>query len=268
MTAQLTFINDDTRPGTGMSSEISRGLSVHRDGEDLLQEGLGLGAIALKKGGVTYFPTSSTTWRDGPLIIKEFPVDSALIFESPILPLSRLMSLYGLGTRVYMTLPRFQDRLLEMRSRLFSKFEVRPVFRRTAPLATAIFTYLPGDGSVAVGVTVRSTNGPLPEVFIMNELGAGHFDSSMVNGTVGSAPTGWCELPWAMPTPALADVRGGTTFRLERVRCGDGAEPRLYWGRERSEDLCWAGFEIELSNLDGRPAMSLDYEVRFGRLET
>jgi hypothetical protein len=231
---------------------------------DLAQEGLGLGAVALKRRGLTYFPRASLSREEGGIITKEYVVDSAMVFQSPYLPLARVMPLYGLGTKVYMELPGGQDKFLELRSKLFSWFDVRPAFRPVGTVATATFVHRPEAGSVKVACTVRSTDGPLPTTFVMNELGAEHFDRSIRAGKVGSAPTGWCELPMTMPTPALLDPRKGTTFFIDRLRCCEGSGPRLFWGREHSDGLCWAGFEVELSNPGGLTSVELNYEVRFG----
>jgi hypothetical protein len=261
----ITFDNDYSFRGSGISQGISRGLLVRRDGTDLLQEGLGLGVVALKRGGLTYFSPSCTTREGEGSMLREFAVDSAMVFRSPYLPLSGLMPLYGLGTKAYMSLPGYQDRLLGLRSRMFEWFDVRPVLRRGETLATATFLYLPGENLVRVCGSIRSLAGPLPTVYVMNELGAGHFDRSVLNGgEINHPPTGWCELPMTMPTPALLDPRRGTTFFIDRLNCCEGSGPRLFWGRERGDGLCWAGFEVELSNPGGLRSVDIEYEVRFG----
>ena len=259
----ITFDNDDSFQGSGQSQGISRGLLVRRNGTNLLQEGLGLGTVALKRGGLTYFSPSCSTREDEGSMIREFAVDSVMAFRSPYLPLSGLMPLYGLGTKTYMSLPGCQDRLLGLRSRLFAWFEVRPILRRGETLATATFRYLPREDWVRVHCSIRSLDGPLPTVFVMNELGAGHFDRSVRNGGVGDPPTGWCELPLEMPTPALLDSKEGTTFFVDRLKCCEGSGPRLFWGRENHRGLCWTGFEVELANPAGLTEVDLEYEVRF-----
>lgn len=261
--SRLSFISDDAYPGEGVSVGIPRGLLVRRGETDLVQEGLGLGTVALRRRGVTYFPSSSVTAVEGSRITKEFTVDSALVLESPLLPLSRMMPLYGLGTRAYMTFPRWQERVLGLRSALFSRLKVRPRLRRTSPLAAARFTYSPRPDGVDIKAVVRSLDGALGEVFMMNELGADHFDSAIRDGRVVPAPTGWCPLPHRTPTPALMDTEHGTTFFIDRLRHG-GTAARLYWGREKNEDLCWAGFELELRGLG--KTMDVEYDLRFGEV--
>jgi hypothetical protein len=261
--SRVSFISDDSYLGEGASAGIPRGLMVHRGEIDLTQEGLGLGTVALRKNGLAYFPRSSTTSVNGPVIIKEFIVDAVLVFESPMLPISKLMPLYGLGTRAYMMLPSGQEKMLDLRSKMFSRLRVRPEFRRTRPLAKATFIYAIRTSSVTISATVRSMNGALPDVFVMNELGADHFISSIKEGRTSPAPTGWCPLPDGMPSPALMDEEHGVMFLIDRVSGGEEVGTRLYWGRESRGDLCWAGFEIELRNLHGAEEMSVEYEVRF-----
>lgn len=263
---RLSFISDDTFPGQGVSAGIPRGLLVRRGDSDLVQEGLGLGTIALKRNGVTYFPQNVTTHIDGSLVVKEFGVDSALVFESPLLPISRMMPLYGLGTRAYMMLPRYQEKLLDMRSRAFSRLRVRPRLRRTLPLATASFTYSIQRDKVTVRTAIRSLRGALPRVFIMNELGADIFTSAIKDGGIVPTPTGWCPLAGDMPTPALLDREHGTTFLIDRVEVGEDVKARLFWGRERREDLCWAGFELELLGTGPARTMEVEYDLRFGEV--
>jgi hypothetical protein len=54
-------------------------------------------------------------------------------------------------------------------------------------------------------------------------------------------------LPRSFPTPALFDPSRGVRFRLESLTLQPRVPCRLFWGRERFPDLCWAGFELELS---------------------
>jgi hypothetical protein len=263
----LSFHNDDSHPGSGVSTGIPRGLLVRRDGIDLVQEGLGLGAVALKRRGITYFPQVSSSREGRGCVIKELTVDSAMVLESPYLPLARLMPAYGLGTKAYMSLPWGQERFLSLRSKFFAWFVVHPAFRPVEALAKVMFVYRPEGDEVNIECTIRSLGGPLPTAFVMNELGAGHFDRSIIDGREGPAPTGWCGLPLTTPTPSLLDTRERTTFLIDQLSCPDESGPRLFWGREHRSDLNWAGFEVELSNPGGHANMKIEYTVRFGRVE-
>ena len=150
---------------------------------------------------------------------------------------------------------------------MFSWLKVRPRFRRTRPLATVIFTYLLHPDLVTVRATIRSLDKPLMDVFIMNELGADHFASAVKDGRTIPPPSGWCPLPEETPFPALMDEEHRMVFTIDRVRSCEGADIRLFWGRERREDLCWAGFELELLNQGGLMTMEVEYDLKFGELK-
>ena len=184
--------------------------------QDLTQEGLGLGTIALRRSGLTYFPSDSRTSADGPRVTKEYALDSALVFRSPYLPISSIMPAYGLVTRAYMMLPGCQERLLGLRSWAFARLKVRPELRRTRTQALAEFDYELRADTIVVRAEVRSLDGPLPGMFVMNELGADHFRSAIRDGIIGPPPTGWCPLPDG--PPRLLDEEHGTTFGIDRVK--------------------------------------------------
>jgi hypothetical protein len=242
---------------------IPRGLMVQMDGTNITQESLGLGAVAMIRKGLTYFPSDSSTITQGTTITKRFPIGSALIFDSPVMPLSSMMPFYWLVAKTYMLLPSFQDRLLHLRGWFFSKFQVRPVLRKNEPLAMAEVTYHPRADAVEVKCSISSAKGPLPEIFVMNETGADYFDASMREGEVGKAPSGWCELPLHLPSPALWDPRTRTAFLIDRIECDQAMEVGLFWGREKAKDLCWAGFEVKLRNVGKLSQVKLRYELRF-----
>jgi hypothetical protein len=260
---RISFVSDDSYWGEGVSIGIPRGLMVQIDGINITQESLGLGAIALIKDGLTYFPSDCHTESDGSAITKKFPIGSALVFDSPFMPLSSMMPFYRVVSKVYMVLPTWQNRLLDLRGWFFSKFKVRPVLRKNEPLAIAEITYHPRADAVEVKCSIRSLKGPLPEICVMNEVGADHFDASIQAGAIGKAPSGWCELPMRLPSPALWDAKTRTAFFIDRIECDEGMDVSLFWGREKAKDLCWAGLELKLRNLEGLSKVELGYEIRF-----
>lgn len=246
-----------------MSIGIPRGLMVQMDGSNITQESLGLGAIALIKEGRTYFSSDCHTESDGSTITKRFPIGSRLYFHSPLVPVSSMMRFYALATRAYMVLPSWQNRLLGLRGWFFSQFQVRPDLRSTEPLAVAEVAYHQKEGAVEVECLIRSLEGPLPQISVMNEVGADHFDSSLQDGRVGKPPSGWCELPLNRPSAALWDPRARTAFTIGSIECEEGMDVSLFWGREKAKDLCWAGFEVKLRNVQRLSQVKLRYELRF-----
>jgi hypothetical protein len=128
----------------------------------------------------------------------------------------------------------------------------------------AEITYRPETDAVTVECSISSLEGPLPEMCVMNEVGADHFDASINAGEVGKAPSGWSQLPMDLPSPALWNSRTGASFFIDRIECEEGMDVGLFWGREKAKDLCWAGFELKLRNLAGVTSIKLRYEIRFG----
>ena len=59
-------------------------------------------------------------------------------------------------------------------------------------------------------------------------------------------PTGWQPLARDLPTPALYDGHHGLRFSLSSIAVTPEAPHKLFWGREKTADYCWAGFEIEV----------------------
>jgi hypothetical protein len=237
---------------------------VHFDGVNITQESLGLGAVAVIKEGHTYFSSECQTDLDDSKITKKFPIGARLFFDSPFMPVSSMMRFYALATRAYMVLPSWQNRLLGVRGWFFSRFQLQPVLRSTEPLAVAEVTYHQKADVVEVECSIRSLEGPLPpEICVMNEVGADHFNSSIQAGTVGNPPSGWCELPLHQPFAALWDPRARTAFFIDRIECEEGMDVSLFWGREKAKDLCWAGFEVKLRNVQKLSQVKLRYELRF-----
>jgi hypothetical protein len=114
------------------------------------------------------------------------------------------------------------------------------------PVAFALFDYEVRGDMVDIACTVTGTAGALSKIFIMNELGADFFCRAIVGCVITDPPSGWQPLPRETPTPAFRDPAHGLSFSLASFQGPPGAPSRLYWGREKVPDYCWAGFEIEL----------------------
>jgi hypothetical protein len=73
---KVTFHADDYI-GEGASRGLSRGILVFTGGKNLTGEGMGIGSIAFRKGGCTYFPsTCLTRSSDNTITEKVFFVDT------------------------------------------------------------------------------------------------------------------------------------------------------------------------------------------------
>ena len=192
------------------------------------------------------FPVNAIPHRAVRRSSRSSPVGSLLFFDSPFKSASSLMRFYGLAIRDTRSCPRGRRSARFARTALL-EFQVRPVWVSNAPLAIAEVTYLRRSDSVSVECTVTSLEGPLPEISVMNEVGADHFDASIRSGTVRDPPSGWCELPLRQPCPALWDSRSQTAFTIDRIECEEGMDVSLFWGREKQR--FYAG-QVLRSNLE------------------
>jgi hypothetical protein len=139
-----------------------------------------------------------------------------------------------------------------------------PGFSHTAPMAEARFTYTWENDRVEVACQLRLFQNGSSKVFIMNELGADFFRASWQEGQLAPPPSGWQALPLRLPTPSLYDAGRGLRFSLSALTVAEQVPVRLFWGRERNADCCWAGFELEFGAMAAAEAvLSFQYTVQF-----
>ena len=104
-------------------------------------------------------------------------------------------------------------------------------------------------GRVDLRAEVRPPVRPGSTVCLLNELSGGWFIGSVRGGEVGPPPPGWEAIDPCDP-PHLFDPIHGLRFAIGGVSAAPPVPTRLFWGRERAGDLCWAGFCLELGPLD------------------
>jgi hypothetical protein len=49
-----------------------------------------------------------------------------------------------------------------------------------------------------------------------------------------------------LPSPSLGNSESGLRFFIRSFTLPRGVPVRLFWGREKTAYLCWAGFDFEL----------------------
>src|SRR5512138_3193571 len=77
----VTFSPGEEYTGEGISEGLPRGLLVFLDGTNITGEGMGIGAVAVKDPGFSYFATGCTTEIIRPDIVeKTFLVDRRLLW--------------------------------------------------------------------------------------------------------------------------------------------------------------------------------------------
>ncbi len=263
----LHFSAGDNQSRQGKSRDLSPGLLVAYGSQDITQEGMGIGGIALKTRRFTCFPSTCVTeYRTPSDIIKTFPLDSRLTLYWGSHPSPLLSRVSEKIVDVYMRHPSMQKTVLAGSHNVQRLFPFR--FRRELfpPLANALFSYVIRGLSITVTCCISLAEGRTGKVYLLNELGADFFTGSLRDGAVAPPPSGWEQLPFPAPTPALYDGINGLTFRISQCKTEAATSPAIFWGRERSSSLCWAGFAIEIDVTHGRgDETSLQYTVEFAK---
>jgi len=263
----FTFSVDDAYAGAGLSLGLARGLLCAYAGRNITQEGLGIGVPALRQGGFTCFATATRTERLAPnALARSYAVDRRMVWRLGGRPSLALTRIVERGAAAYMRRPWLQPSLLALASRLRRLAGATPHFEEIAPVAIADFTYIWDRSRVDVECRFRRLGDAPARLFVMNELGADFFRASWLDGREAPPPTGWQPLPAG--APALYDPQLGLRFSLVRAAADAPATPRLFWGRERNADCCWAGFELEFAGA-ALPAggLSCRYAVKLAQGE-
>jgi len=229
------------------------------DGKNITGEGMGIGAVALKGSRFFCFSRTCATREQGPGVIeKEFLIDSRMIWgrkNSPSIPLTRVLD------RVadwYMRWPALQP-LLCFSSPVRSALGLKPFFEPIPPVAEARFTYRFNGDKVEVSCSIRPLGEHFTSVVILNELAADTFTHAFSDGEATSPPSGWLQFePGYELYDPVQQIRFGISYSD-----GERSVPgKLFWGREYTRELRWAGFGIEIpGNEESDEPLSCSYEV-------
>lgn len=255
----VSIVPDQYR-GDGISEGLARGLLVWSGGENLTGEGMGIGSVAIRCPGFTCFSRTCTDRPGGEgVITRTFLVDTRMSWSilgtvSPWLTRS-----IESGVGAYMRFPGLQRILMAPVMPLRSLLSVHPVFESIPPSAEVTFTYRITGTAVDISARVRPLADPLGTVCLLNELSADCFPAGW-NGGIVPPPPGWEELNGERDAAALYDPVHDIRFSIAAVSTSPPLQPRVFWGREKGKDLCWAGFAIEVGSLDG---VAVPDEVRY-----
>lgn len=258
---QVRLTWEDYR-GEGDSEGLSRGILAFSGERNMTGEGMGIGSIALKKEGNSYFSARATTLAvENGVIERTFYVDAWRKWarngrSSPYL--TRFMEF---AANLYMAIPLLQS-LLFLRSPLYRALSIHPVLEQIPPVAKARFRYDFTNGQITVSCAIQSCGGDLPRIFILNELGGDLFCRSLCRGSIAPAPSGWRAYT---DHSVLCSRHRDICFHISDVAVKGNASFRLFWGRECTDSLRWAGFEIMIDPLDGVEEVSCSYVVHIGR---
>ncbi len=261
----LTIFSDDSYRASGKSTGLARGLLVAvAGGRNLTQDGMGLGSPALKTEHGTYFSRSCVTDVAGDgRVVKVFRMDTELAWGAFGRPSHALTHFFGRIGEVYMHVPPLQI-FLPLGTLFRTVGRIRPAPVRISPMAEIVFKYRISGTTVEVSCRIRALQDRLPRIYLLNELGADIFRAGWRDGALTAPPPGWKELP--------EDSRAGLyapehrlLFRISDITTGGTAGHRVYWGRERTRDICWAGFEIEVEPPAGAREIDCRYTISFER---
>jgi len=244
------FFRDDGYRGMGLSKGLARGVQVMVDGVDLTQEGMGLGTIAIRSRGYTYFSQQGqATWIDAQHLLLDYLIDTVHVSRrkgknvaNPLLTRMR-----ELGVVLYRRLPAFQHAMLRTGIKVRRSLGIQSAFVPVPPLARAQFQFKFEPHRVEVRVHFDALAGDIDEIFIMNELGADFFDLGWQAGCLMKPPSGWEVLEGTGPLPFLYSSKKQIRYSLAEITLNQALPLKVCWGREHIEDLCWAGFTIQIN---------------------
>jgi hypothetical protein len=258
----IEFSADPSNRGWGLSLGLARGLTAWVDGQNLTQEGMGLGTVACKRDGFSCFCIdSSTRCLEEGHVRTCYSLDSRLDWQFGRRP-SRLLTRFVEGAAdAYMTTPRLQHATLALATFLRRKLRIKPRFTPIRPIASCVFDYAVHGAAVDIACTLTGSAGRLSRIYIMNELGANSFTHAISGRRMLPPPSGWQPLPRALPTPAFYDPEHRIRFSITALEIDPGVSARIFWGRENVPGYCWAGFEFELDPA-GIPAAGLTLRYR------
>lgn len=245
------FFHDKQYQGNGISEGLARGLQVMVDGVDLTQEGMGLGTIAIRSQGYTYFSRNSqTVWLDSQNMIQGYIIDTVQLsgLGETVSPL--LTSIGELFTLLYRPLPSFfQKKMLWVGMHIQRMLGVKSHFTSISPRSKAQFHFKIESKQVKICCNFHAIDLPPRELFIMNELGADFFTAGWRAGRPTAPPPGW-QILNQHNLPFLYSPGKRLRFSLSNISVDQELPFKVFWGREQADSLCWAGFAIQINLAD------------------
>ncbi|HAR63828.1 MAG: hypothetical protein DKM50_08555 [Candidatus Margulisiibacteriota bacterium] len=248
---ELHFYSDDKYRGEGLSFGLVRGLLASFDDMNITQEGMGLGTLVMTIGGKTFFSRScQSIVVDNNRIIKVFLLDTRMAwsisgYRSPFIAyfMRKMTDFYMLVKN-----KKLQQLCLRFGYHLRKALTIEPVFEESTPMAQVSFYYdLKGTSELSIECAVSSLCGDLEKVYILNELGARHFDKSYINEVVSDPPSGWQKISDYFSSFVFYCSKHNIKFFIKSLDVQAGIPANIFWGREVTKEHCWAGYGIELN---------------------
>ncbi|MEI6101860.1 MAG: hypothetical protein WCP73_08485, partial [Eubacteriales bacterium] len=240
----LRFDISQEYKGNGVSQGLNRGLLVYANDRLIVEEGMGLGACAVRTGGYTYFTSVRSIQKTGALIEVVCSIDltqevTVWGIKSKLIPKAQEY----IVSAIYMKHKKTQKPILALWAFSRMIFRVQSRFVKVPQLGEVRIVYSPGSSEVRIDVSC-SMEKPMSRFFVMNELGGSIFSKSIVDGRLSDPPCGWQKMDGPCE---LYSKDHSLAFTMEEKHIPEDVQSSLYWGREKvAGNCCWAGFESEI----------------------
>ena len=256
----IEFALSTNYKGEGISEGLERGILVFFDGKNLVQEGMGLGTVALRTKNLTYFSKKSRLIKKSENeYTKEFYIDSIMtwkLFNRRSIFLTKLLEEFG---NFYKREGgSTQDLLLNIGVWSRKLFGMKSEMANYRHLGKVIFNYKLLENQVIISVDFSQILKDNPEnlkfVCILNELGGDYFNSARIGKKILAAPSGWNEIKDSQSLKMIKLYSEGLKleFGVKVLRNTPNFKINHFFGRENIANYCWAGFvmEIEIGSID------------------
>jgi hypothetical protein len=255
----LTFELSKQYKGIGISHGLDRGLLVYQNSELLIDEGMGLGAVAVQLNGINYFASIRKMNQSFDQIEVILSVDKMLS-----------NSIYGIRskrlTRIYETVFIKSYKEHERSQRIWFKIggwfnsllKLKASFIQVPTKGQFVLTYQISEDEIRISVSAALEE-TVDKIYVMNELSGMLFDQGIVDGQVEEPPSGWQH---AEEEYQLYSGVKGVSFAAQETNRPKNLKSQLFWGRETGEYNCWAGFIYELQCED-REFNDFRYAISF-----
>ena len=214
----MDFFHDDCFKGIGISEGLARGLQVMAAGVNLTQEGMGLGAIAIRSNGYTYFSQGSrVVWPDSNNMIQDYVIDTIHMSgrgESANIPVTWISEFFVV---LYRLLPACQKGMLWAGIHTRRWLGIKSHFIAVSPRAQARFHLKIHTNRIEVCCNFKTLAKIPHELYIMNELGGSFFTSSWQAGEITKTPPGWQVLDDSQSLPFLYSPIYGLRYSLRDI---------------------------------------------------
>lgn len=255
----LTFEVSKQYKGTGISDGLDRGLLVYQNGALLLDEGMGLGALAVQSDGLNYFASILKVETSPNQIDVILSIDKMLqrtIYGISSKPLTRFIE----KTCTVMYKERKKSQRIWFRIGEWINFllQIKATFEPVPAKGQFVLNYQISHDEILIDVSGQLEE-PVDCIFVMNELSGALFHKGIVDGKTSPPPSGW---QFAVEGCELYSDESRLSFYTKEHSKPSFLESQLYWGREADQELCWAGFIYQLRT-EAKEFQHFKYSVLF-----